>query len=55
MFFSLEFCKESREKFPDLKSSQHMSNAGVKWGTMSDSDKLKFKNLYEKDVARYQK
>ena len=54
-FFMVEFTKESREKNPDIKASEHMSLAGKKWSTLTDAEKKKYEELNIKDLARREK
>jgi len=51
--FMIEFCKESREKYPELKNTEHMKKSGQSWSAMSDEQKLKYNDLHNKDVLRH--
>ena len=49
----IEFCKESREKYPELKNTEHMKKSGQSRSAMSDEQKLKYNDLHNKDVLRH--
>lgn len=52
--FATDFMKKLREKDSTLPNGDYMKQAGVKWQTLSDKEKLPFEQQHAKDVLRYE-
>ena len=51
MFFAIEYTKIN----PQLSLIERMKAAGIKWKSMEENEKTKFKILADNDKLRYQR